>query len=120
MKFKKYNPVEEKGNCIIRSFSKLFNKDYYKVKEELLELQKQLNYTDYREIEVFETYLKNNNATTIDIKNKIVKDLELKEGKYAIFCFKDDFYHMTALIDNIIYDKNDNCFDLNLIKIYKI
>ena len=34
MKFKKYDPVNEKGTCVLRTFSKLFNKDYETLKSE--------------------------------------------------------------------------------------
>lgn len=121
MKFIKYNPVDEKGNCIIRSFSKLLNKDYNLVKEELLKIQNSLNYDDYRQIEVFETYLYNNGCTLFNYPNdKKIDDLDLQNGKYAIFCYdKKDFYHMVTIIDNVIYDKDDIAKELYTIKIYK-
>ena len=44
MKFIEYNPVNEKGACVLRTFSKLFNKHYVEIKNELLELANSLNY----------------------------------------------------------------------------
>lgn len=119
MKFVKYDPVNEKGACVLRTFSKLFNKTYDELKEELNDLAKKLNYESYNEIEVFEKYLSDNNYEKIDGNNTLVCDLNLDNGKYAIFAFKGDFYHMFALIDNIIYDKNEGSLDLYAISIYK-
>ena len=45
--------------------------------------------------------------------------LVLDNGKYAIFAFKDDWYHMFTIIDNTIYDKDNSCLDLSVISIYK-
>ena len=119
MNFIKYDPVNEKGTCVIRTFSKLFNKDYETLKEELNLLASTLNYNYYNEIEVFEKYLSNNNYIKIDGNNTLVSNLNLESGKYAIFAFKDDFYHMFSIIDNAIYDKDNNCLDLYVISIYK-
>lgn len=120
MKFVEFNPVEEKGNCILRSLTKILNKDYCKAKEEILNLTKELGYNDYREETVFETYLKSNNINEIKLENNTkIKDLDL-QGKYAIFCWdKKDFYHMVTVIDNVLYDKNSDSLELYAIKIYK-
>ena len=119
MKFIEYNPVNEKGTCVLRTFTKLFNKDYKKIKEELITLANSLNYESYNEIEVFEKYLNDNNYIKIDGNNILVSQLNLDNGKYAIFAFKDDWYHMFPIIDNTIYDINDKCLELNVISIYK-
>lgn len=119
MKFIKYDPVNEKGACVLRTFSKLFNKDYKTLKEELNVLASTLNYNSYNEIEVFEKYLSDNNYIKIDGNNTLVSDLKLDNGKYAIFAYKDDWYHMFSIIDNTIYDKNNDCLDLYVISIYK-
>ena len=58
VKFIEYNPVDEKGSCVIRTFTKLLDKDFYVVKEELLKLAHDLNCDDYREQIVFEKYKK--------------------------------------------------------------
>ena len=119
MKFIKYDPIDEKGACILRTFTKLFNKDYKILKEELLKLSKELGYNNYNEIEVFEKYLSDNNYIKIDGKNILVSDLKLDSGKYAVFAYKDDFYHMFSIVNNTIYDKTNRCLDLFAISIYK-
>lgn len=120
MKFIEFNPSIEQGNCIIRSFSKLFNKDYNIVKKELNDLAVSLNYKDYREIDVFEKYLNSNNVYLIEETNKKIKDLKLDKGRYCIFCWdKKDFYHMVTVIDNVLYDKNIDSLELYTLRIYK-
>ena len=57
MKYEYYNPVDEKGSCIARTMTKLFDKEYETVKEELMNIAKELGYDDYRETEVFEKKL---------------------------------------------------------------
>lgn len=81
MKFVEYNPVNEKGTCVLRTFTKLFNKDYKKIKEELITLANSLNYESYNEIEVFEKYLSDNNYVKIDGNNILVSNLTLESGK---------------------------------------
>ena len=119
MKFESYNPVDEKGGCVVRSISKVLNKDYFEVKNDLIKLSKELNYDDYREVEVFEYYLHQNNFKDLDMKDILVKDLNLESGKYLVFCFKSDWYHMLTIIDNTIYDKNKDALDLTVLKVYK-
>lgn len=123
MKYKEFyiSDVNGKSNCIIRTFSKLFNKDYEQVQNELLEISKELGYDSYAEIEVFEDYLKTNNYSIINTDNDIkIKDLELDSGSYAIFCYdKKDYYHMVPIINNMVFDKSNKCLDLYVIKIYK-
>lgn len=120
MEFELYNPTFEKGDCIVRTLTKLLNKDLNIIKEELNELAKELNYDNYREIEIFEKYLENNNYKKIMLEERQVKDLKLIKGKYAVFCYnKKDYYHMFSVIDNIVYDKDRKCFDLYTISIYK-
>lgn len=123
MEFKEYNisDKEKKSNCIIRTFCKLFNKEYEKVEKELLNIAIELNYEKYTEIEVFETYLERNNYTKYVLNADIkVKDLKLPIGKYAVFCYdKKDYYHMLSIIDNIVYDKDHTSLDLYVINVYK-
>lgn len=120
MKFEYYNPVDEKAACVGRSISKILNKDYEETKQELIELSISLGYDDYREIEVFETYLKKHNIIELNQEfNCTIKDLNILKGKYIIFGNKEEWYHMVCLIDNTIYDKNENYKEINIIKIYK-
>lgn len=122
MKFENYNITDINGNsnCIIRTFSKLFNKSYDEILNELLDLAKSLRYDNFTEIEVFEKYLYNNNYVNYIDKDIKIKDLKLPLGKYAVFCYdKKDFYHMLPIIDNTIYDKNNESLNLYVIKVYK-
>lgn len=123
MKYKKFNITDREGksNCIIRSFCKLFNEEYDNIYKELVYISKKLNCNSYNDIEVFETYIKNCNMISIlydkDIK---IKDLKLDNSSYIIFCWdKKEFYHMVSVINNIVYDKNNKCLDLYVIKIYR-
>ena len=120
MKVEYYNPVDESGGCIYRSFSKYFDKDYNDVKEELLDLQKELNCKEYSDDLVIETYL--NNHGVYDINSSY--DGQIKDynnvGKSIVLCYnKKDFYHMVTLIDDTVYDKNNDSLDLYVLKIYK-
>lgn len=121
MKFVEFNPVDEKGNCILRSLTKILDKDYYDVKEELLNLTKQLGYTDYREDEVLETFFKMNNIEELENFDDIkISNLNLENGRYLVYCWdKKDFYHMATIIDNVLYDKNDSSMELYVVKLYK-
>lgn len=120
MKFEYYNPVDEKGGCIFRSFSKYFDKDYNTIKKEILDLQKELNKESYTDDLVIETYLNNHGVYDTNSECKCqIKDLKT-EGKSIILCYnKKDFYHMVTIIDNVVYDKHEDTFDLYVLKIYK-
>lgn len=122
MKFSEYfiSNKEGKSNCVIRSFCKLYNKEYDIVFNELVELAHELNHSSFNDVEVFEEYMRRNNTIEIESKEIKIKDLELDFGNYIVFCYdKKDFYHMITIMDNIIYDKSDECLDLYVIKIYK-
>ncbi len=118
MKFEYYNPGEVV--CTVRSISKLLNKDYRIVEKELLELAKSLGYDSYNEIEVFEKYLYENGF--VDTKKEYkerIKELSF-DGENEVFCYdKKDFYHLVAIIDNVMYDKDEKNKELFVIKIYK-
>ena len=109
MKVIYYNPVDEKGTCVIRSISKALNKDYNLIKKEL-----GINYND---VSVFENYLILDNG----FKDKLLKDINLK-GINIVFAHINDWYHMMCVINNVIYDKSDfnDLKDMKVIKIYKL
>ena len=120
MKYIEYDPIMKHGGCILRTFMKLLDKDEEIIYIELLDLCKKMGHTDYTDIEVFEEYLKNNNYVKInDNKDVLVKDLDNLEGKYACFCFKDNWYHMIPIIDNTVYDSKQNSLELKVISLYK-
>ena len=52
MEFEKFNICDSNGNsnCVIRSFCKLFNKDYNDMKNELISLTKKANANNYNDI----------------------------------------------------------------------
>lgn len=120
MEFEFYNPKDESGGCIPRAISKFFNTDYNKVKKDLIKLAAELGYDDYRQIEVFENYLQEKGLKKIKYSSKKIKDLDYSNDSYIIFAYKKDFYHLTCIIDNKIYDKNNNIEDLEILSIYKM
>ena len=122
MKYEYYYVEDEnkKTNCIIRTFCKLFNKEKEEVKQELINIAKELNYETYAEIEVFEKYLNDKNYIKLEHKEEQIKNLKLENGKYAVFCYdKKDYYHMLAIINNTVYDKKEENLNLYVISIYK-
>ena len=121
MEYKYFNIEDSNGksNCVIRSLSKIFNISYEETYNGLCTIQKELNKDDYNDIEVFETYMKNKGMKELDISDVKVKDLKLDNGSYIVFCYdKKDWYHMIPIIDNTIYDKSDECLELEVIKVY--
>ena len=123
IKFEEYfvSNSDGKSNCIIRSFCKMFNKEYDEVFDELVDIANKLNYDSYAEIEVFEKYLEDRSFLPIDdYKGTKIKDLSLDNSKYIIFCYdKKDWYHMVPIIDNTLYDKTEESLDLYVITVYK-
>lgn len=121
MDFKEYYiEHNNKSNCVIRTFTKLFNYEYEDIYNELLEIANKLN-CNYNDVEIFEEYLtKHNYKDTNLYKDELVRNLKLDNSNYVVFCYdKKDRYHMFPIINNTIYDKNKDCFNLYVIKIYK-
>lgn len=123
MKFEEYyiSNKDGKSNCVVRSFCKLYNKEYDEVYNDLVTLSNKLNSSSFNDIIVFEKYMENNNTYKIDYgEGLLLKDLKLEKGSYIVFCYdKKDYYHMVTIIDNILYDKNSNSLFLYVISIYK-
>jgi len=123
MKFSEFYVANKEGksNCVIRSFCKIFNEEYDAVYNELCKIAKELNSESFNDIEVFETYMKRRNTNPIEYGKDIqIKDLNLDSGKYLVFCWdKNEFYHMVSIVDNVLYDKDDNSLELYVITIYK-
>lgn len=123
MKYIEYNLTDENGksNCVIRTFSKIFNKSYKEVLNDLIDTAKELGCESFNDIPVFEKYMEVNGITKETVEGDIkVKDLSLDEGTYVVFCYdKKDFYHMIPIIDNTVYDKHDDSLDLYVISLYK-
>ena len=121
MKYEKFYITDNKGNsnCVIRTISKLFNEDYEEVENKLLEIANKLN-KNYNDIEVFERVLFDNGYYEIKTSEVQIKELKLDSSKYAILCYdKNNYYHMVAVINNILYDRTDESLDLYALKIYK-
>lgn len=123
MKFSEFyiSNSEAKSNCVIRSFCKMYDEEYDNVYNELCDIAKELNCESFNDVEVFETYMKRRDTTKLDYGKDIkIKDLELDDGKYIIFCFdKKDYYHMVPVIDNVLFDKDNSSLELYIINIYK-
>ena len=114
MKVIYYNPIDEKGTCVIRSISKALNKDYSIIKKEL-----GINYNDEA---VFESYLfKNDFIVDNNFEGKLLKDIGLN-GINLVLAYVNDWYHMICVIDKVIYDNNtfDDVKNMKIIKVYKL
>ena len=112
---------DDKSNCVIRTFCKLFNKDYDTIFNELVDLTHELNRNSFNDIEVFEEYMKRQNINKIGSKEIKLKDLNLDSGTYVVFCYdKKDWYHMVPIIDNVLYDKTNDSLELYVISLYKM
>ncbi len=123
MNFEEYYITDSNGNsnCVIRSFCKIYSREYDDVSNELLSISKELN-KDFNDIETFEELMMRHNTNKIDYgKDLLLKDLTLDNEKYIIFCYdKKDFYHMIPIINKTIYDYNSDSLNLYVISIYKV
>ena len=123
MKFQEFYISDKKGksNCVIRSLCKVLNKEYNDVYDDLCKVAKNLNHSSFNDVPVFEKYIEENDIIKINCSREVkVKDLEIDNCSYIVFCYdKKEFYHMISIIDNIIYDKNSDCMDLYVIAIYR-
>ena len=121
MKYEYYNPSLERGGCISRAISKDLNINYSDVKNDLIKLSIKLKKDDYHDIEVFDAYLNKNGFKKISVKkDELVKNLNLDNGTYIVFCYQDDFYYMTCIMDNTLYDNKKDSFNLKTITLYKL
>ena len=118
MKFEYYNPSNY--ICTIRSISKVLNKELEEVKNNLISISKELGLDSFNEIEVFEKYLFDNGfKDTKKEYNERIEELSF-DGENIVFCYdKKDFYHLVAIIDNVMYDNNEDNKKLYVLKIYK-
>ena len=123
MKYNKFYICNSEGNsnCVIRTFCKVYNKEYDNVYSELCCLSKELGSESFNDLQVFEKYMEIYNTKLFSIEDIKLRDLKLDSSCYIIFCWdKNEFYHMVPVINNIIYDYDDSCLDLFSIKIYKV
>jgi len=123
MTFKEFYITDKNGksNCVIRSLCKILNKEYNDVYNDLCKIAEDLKCDSFNDIPVFEKYMEDNNIFNIDYdKDIMIKDLNLNDNSYVVFCWnKKDYYHMLPIIDNVIYDKNSDCLNLYVISIYR-
>ena len=123
MNYEKFYIADENGksNCVVRSLCKILNKKYNEIYIDLCNVAKKLNVTSFNDIEVFENYMSENKIEKIKYGRNIkVKDLDLDDNSYIVFCWdKKDFYHMICIINNILYDKNNESLELYTISLYK-
>ena len=123
MKFNEFYVCDKHGKskCVIRSLCKVYEKDYDSVYNELCNTAKELNCESFNDVEVFENYMKRYNTIPLDYgKDVKIKDLNLDNEKYLIFCWdKKNFYHMVSIIDNVLYDRNAESLELYTITVYK-
>ena len=110
-----------KSNCVIRSFCKIYDMEYDDVSKELLTISKELN-CNFNDIETFEEFMRLRNTIKLDnYHDELIKDLKLDNSKYIIFCYdKKDFYHMVPVINETVYDYNNDSLNLYVISIYKV
>ena len=121
MKYEYYNPSLERGGCIPRAISKALNINYSDVKNNLIKLSVKFKKDDYCDIEVFDAYLNKNGFKKISVKkDELVKNLSLDNGTYIVFCYQDNFYHMTCIMENTLYDNKKDSFNLKTITLYKL
>lgn len=124
MRFEKYYITDKNGNsnCLIRSLCRIYNKEYEEVFGDLCSLAKELKCENFNDIEVFETYMKRHNTFKIDYgKDKKIKELDLNNGNYIVFCYdKKDWYHIVNIENNVLYDKENDSLELYVISIYKL
>ena len=124
MRFEEYYITDKDGNsnCLIRSLCRIYNKKYEEVFNELCSLAKELKYESFNDIEVFEAYMKKHNTFKIDYgKDKKIKELDLNNGNYIVFCYdKKDWYHIVNIENNVLYDKENDSLELYVISIYKL
>ena len=75
----------------------------------------------FNDIEVFEEYMKRRNIIPIDYGKDIkIKDLDLDNGLYIVFCWdKKEIYHMVPIINNTLYDRNSDSMELYVITLYR-
>ena len=123
MTFKEFYITDKNGksNCVIRSLCKILNKEYNDVYNDLCKIGEDLKCDAFNDIPVFEKYMEDNNIFNIDYnKDIMIKDLNLNDNSYVVFCWnKKDYYHLLPIIDNVIYDKNSDCLNLYVISIYR-
>ena len=122
IKYEYYYITDKTGNsnCVVRSLCKLLDKEYDEVSSTLSTIAKELNMNP-NDIEVFEKYMFDNNLVDIGYKEEsLIRNLDLKDGKYIVFCYdKKEFYHMVPIINGVMYDRLEDSLNLYVINVYR-
>ena len=123
MVFEKFYIADKNGksNCVVRSLCKVLNREYDDVYNDLMKIAQKLKSHSFNDVEVFEKYMKDNNISKIEFKKDLkIKDIRLDKKTYVILCYdKEGYYHMIPIINNVIYDKNDDCMNLYVLAVYE-
>ena len=121
MKFEYYNPSDDKRSCVVRTLTKITGKEYSIVKAELAALAQNSSLETCNDERVFGKYMENHNIYKLNNYNDTkVGQLELICGTYCVYCTnRENFYHLLPVIDNVIYDRRDDCRELYVIAVYK-
>lgn len=123
MNYEKYELASKEGksNCVVRSLCKILDKEYAEVYGDLCNEAEKLKCSSFNDIIVFESYMKNNNIFKIYYqKDTKLEEIKFDDGYYIIFCWdKNEYYHMIPVINNTVYDKNQNYLNLYLLSLYK-
>lgn len=112
-----YDIDYKNNNCILRSISKAINISPSVVENDLKNISS--NYADEK---VFDKYLLGKGfIINNEYNGKLIQDINLN-GINIIFAFKDEWYHMFTVINNVIYDKYgfESLSNMKIIKIYKL
>lgn len=123
------NPRDDKiSDCVRRSISLAYHKDYKQVTRELRTLRKNTNEKLSNVPIVFEAYIHQNGCvyeseSIVKSKEQTIKQFIKSNpiGTYLLIVGRErgNPKHMTSLIDGVIYDTFD-CTDWYIIKYYKV
>lgn len=121
MDFEYYNPSDESRSCVVRTMTKLTGKDYATVKAELTDLASKNGCESYNDEAVFSRYMAEHGIHKMqEYGNTTVGELKLDDGIYCVFATnRNGFYHLMPVVDNVIYDRRDDCRSLYVIAVYK-
>lgn len=121
MEFIQIKNEKNEKNFLIKCISLLTEIDYKNTEEDYLNFLKREKIKKSSEKTIINKFIKLFHLEPIKHNNKTkLKDLDLDDGKYIVFC-KDklDFDHTIYIDQNRIYAKYKNLLDSYVVKIYK-
>lgn len=122
IEFEYYNPSNYRNNYVPRALSKILDKTYDEIEEELSALTDELNMDSYCNPVVFEAYMEKHGIYKFaELTNTLVRELSLNHGTYCLYCYNSigEFF-LIPVINNVMYERNSNCMELNVITIYQL